>query len=507
MKKIFNFFGIIAGILLLASCQKDYLDINGNPNNTLSATPQAVLPGALNTAATLYSRDYNAYGGWTGGYWGKTGTVNGYDAERTYSYTSNSYQGLWNDTYRNLVDFQYIDKKATEGSLPYHAAIAKIMKVFMFQQLVDQYGNIPYSKALMGRENVKPEYDKAEDIYKDFIVQLNAAIASIDAGNANTPPVVATDDIVFKGSMAKWKQFANTLKLRALLRQSQVPALQAYVTAEFAKLPTAASAYITADVESNPGYLKTSGKLNPYWESYNQSATNVITSNSKYVRSTTFAINQYVQANNDKRVSRQYTTVGGAYVGVVLGEKAPLADTKLSNYGPGIFKAYDMPAIFMLAAESSFLQAEAKARGLLAGGNGSAEYVDGIQKSFMYLYKGGSTTTLPSAQAITDADAYLAANVGNPLIDFAASTNKQETIVYQKWLAMNSITNIEGWNEYRRTGFPKNLPASLESNSTRADKLPVRLLYPTSEASSNPENLKAQGDINQFTSKIFWQTK
>jgi hypothetical protein len=66
---------------------------------------------------------------------------------------------------------------------------------------------------------------------------------------------------------------------------------------------------------------------------------------------------------------------------------------------------------------------------------------------------------------------------------------------------MNSVTGIEAWNEYRRTALPK-FPASLQSTSPRADKLPVRLLYPQTEVNTNVANIPA--DINQFSSKIFW---
>lgn len=72
-----------------------------------------------------------------------------------------------------------------------------------------------------------------------------------------------------------------------------------------------------------------------------------------------------------------------------------------------------MPAVLMLAAESSLLQ---------------AEYTDGVQKSYQYLYTGSATLT--AAQAVLDANTYLASNIGNPLIDFVASPNKQETIIY-----------------------------------------------------------------------------
>lgn len=493
---------IAAAVLLFSSaaCKKSFLDINQNPNQVLSATPDAILPAALNRTDSLYINGYNVYGGWTVGYWAKTGTVNGYDAERTYTYTNSSYQSLWNSTYDVLNDLELLESSAASLGQTNYEAIAKIVKVFNFQLLVDEYGNIPYTNALKGQANLSPTYDKAEDIYKDLIVQLDKAIALIDAATANTIPVDATKDFIFNGDMSAWKKYANTLKLRILLRQSQVPALSAYLTTEFAKLPTAASAYITDDVTGNPGYVQSAGKLNPFWESYYKSAANNATSNSKYVRGTTYAIQQYQQSVNDNRLSRIYTKVNNVYVGVVLGDQNPLAHAKLSEFGTGIFKAYNAPAVILLAAESYFLQAEAKARGLLSGGDGKAEYQQGIRKSFAYFYKSG----LNSDAATTDADAYINGNGGNKLIDWNTSVNKQETIIYQKWLALNSINSIEAWSEYRRTGYPANVPASLESVSTRPDKLPVRLLYPQTEISTNPTNVAAQGVINQFTSRIFW---
>jgi hypothetical protein len=65
------------------------------------------------------------------------------------------------------------------------------------------------------------------------------------------------------------------------------------------------------------------------------------------------------------------------------------------------------------------------------------------------------------------------------------------------------VNGNEAWSEYRRTGYPSDLKnsASLQSTSTRADKLPVRLLYPLSEIATNSANVPA---ANQFADRIFW---
>ena len=77
----------------------------------------------------------------------------------------------------------------------------------------------------------------------------------------------------------------------------------------------------------------------------------------------------------------------------------------------------------------------------------------------------------------------------------------QEKIIYQKYLAMTGVASTEAWDDYRRTGFPRFAP-SLQTTSTRADRLPTRLLYPQSEITTNLANLP-QG-ISQFTTLIFW---
>ncbi|WP_375438170.1 SusD/RagB family nutrient-binding outer membrane lipoprotein, partial [uncultured Hymenobacter sp.] len=360
-----------------------------------------------------------------------------------------------------------------------------------------------------------PQYDKAEDIYKDLAVKLDEAVVAIKAGTGS--PAVGAEDIVFAGNMTRWVQFANTLKLRILLRQSFVPSLDAYVRAEMTKLQSAPDGFVTVDVQVQPGYLQTTGKQNPFWNMYRANAAGAQAANRNWQAGTQYVIDQYAK-NNDPRVAQLYVlaTAGsfnGTYKGVVLGDPNPLpGSTQISRWkdNGGILKGFDAPTPLLLAAESYFLQAEAKARGFLAGGDAAAktDFNNGIRASFVYFYapapSQASSTNNVSANAVPDYTKYLAANLTNPQVNWdlpSSRPDKVDKIIYQKYLAMNSVTAIEAWNEYRRTAFPK-FPASLQSSSPRADKLPVRLLYPQTEISTNAGNIPA--DINQFTSKIFW---
>ena len=167
MRNTYKIF-VLSALVSLGACKKDYLDINKDPNRILSATPVAVLPAAMTATAANVVNTYNSYGSWAVGYMAKSGQVNGYAPERTYNYTSNFYQGMWNSTYDNLNDYEFIIKQTAEDPNAKNLhAIANIMKAYNYQLLVDAYGDLPYTEALQGASVLTPKYDKAEDVDPD----------------------------------------------------------------------------------------------------------------------------------------------------------------------------------------------------------------------------------------------------------------------------------------------------------------------------------------------------
>ncbi len=79
-------------------------------------------------------------------------------------------------------------------------------------------------------------------------------------------------------------------------------------------------------------------------------------------------------------------------------------------------------------------------------------------------------------------------------------------IIKQKWAALNGFNDIEAWCDYRRLGLPADIPVSNNPAATTR-RIPVRMPYPQSEYNYNPENVGAEGNISQFTSKVFWDVK
>ena len=156
-------------------------------------------------------------------------------------------------------------------------------------------------------------------------------------------------------------------------------------------------------------------------------------------------------------------------------------------------KSASQSTIILSAAESNFLQAEAIVYGFLTG-DPKAAYEAGVQASFTYLGAGDATAYLSSGDPNTD----WSTAAGNPTAEIAL-------IIRQKWVAENGIAPLEAYNDYRRLHLPADIPLSTSPYVTPAGSgVPVRTLYPVSEYTTNAANVNAQGTINYFTSKVFW---
>jgi len=499
MKKIYKYItGVAIGTFLITGCGKGFLDVNENPNKPGSVTPNLVLSTGLNRTAAAVTTTLNQIGSVWVGYWAPATDYLWYMDNKQYNVTSNFGTAVWETTYDILNDFQSLQNAAASSNMNYYQGIAMIMKAMNFQIVVDAYNNVPYSEALKGTEVIRPKYDEGQVIYDDLLKQLDAAIALIKSAPA-TEAKPGAEDIYFAGNMTNWVKFANTLKLRLLLRQSEIASKTGFIQAEIAKIVAEGSGFITTGVFASPGYSSSTGKMNPFWEGYYANAAGSATSNYKATRPTVYILDQYKNAN-DPRMEVMYAKAKGIYKGVELGratgdsQAALYKSSETSPFLPnaGILKSATQKAVIMLPSESSFLQAEAVARGWMTG-DAKALYQQGIKESFEYL-------------GVANAAAAAATYYGQAInkVGYDASTNKVEAIIYQKWLSLNSISGWEAWNDFRRTKFPSDNPISLDPIKPIH---PKRLVYPSSEYGRNAEEVEKQGNIDTFTSKIFWDTK
>ena len=517
MKKIMV--GILMGFILLygTSCKK-YLDINSNPNMATSATPELILPQAITYTANVLN-SFNNYGAQTGLYAANAGGYGGFGESITYNYTT-TFTGLWSMSYDNLEDYQAILNK-TQGldQYDFYNGVARIMKVNHFQLLVDAFNDLPYTSALKGADILNPTYSVAKDVYKDLAIQLDSAIAKINAG-ANIPgeaPLGATD-VIFGGNMVQWKQLANTLKLRLIIRGKG--------KVEFANTTFSPDGFLTTDALINPGYTRDGGKQNPTWESWaygsTGSAANKAWMPSKFIFGfydghsiSDSARGRAIYYQFPKTGINQLGIEGTALISCPTGSfwfSGSARDGKSNGNQIGILKGPNAGLPLLLASESFFLQAEGNLKGILSTGSAASFFDMGVAAAFKYTYQLPDKTILAGVSVADTVAAYKASNTSNYLVNYAvASSDAQrlEAIITQKFIALNFINSHEAWNEYRRTHYPTIMAgngyktfASTVSESTRPDKLPTRILYPISEATYNGANVPK--GINSFSSLIFW---
>jgi hypothetical protein len=504
-------FLIIPACLLFAlfSCQKDWLDVNTNPNALPSSTPDYTFAaGANRIAATLGANELGEY--WSG-HWTQSGTYILTATYFKYEFTNINFD-FWSGYYDIQQDLDYAIKGAT-GTLTFFGGAARVLKAYTYQMMVDMYGNIPYTDALKGSNSLAPKFDDQKAIYEDLIKVLDTAITILKANPLNPPN--AGSEIVFgrtSGAAAaaatKWIQFANSLKLRILMRQSRMTGRDAYIIAEINKAAATTEGFLPVglDVTSNPGYVASAGKLNPFYENWGYNSAGGSQSNGRYPRPTAFLFNTLKAANDTFRMKRFAYPNGGQgaapeiisnYTGVPFGDVGAAYLAQSTSYiGPSQIQSGDFarPMILMTNAELQFLLAEAKQRypGVTLPLTAQAYYEQGVKESFRLT---GATAAYGAATATT------LLTSGIDLSDWTASPDKLKAIWMQKWLALTNYSGLESWCEYRKNNFPVTPPSA--ATATNAPR-PVRLFYPSGEVASNGENVKAQGTIDVFATRLFW---
>ncbi|HRH47267.1 MAG TPA: SusD/RagB family nutrient-binding outer membrane lipoprotein [Panacibacter sp.] len=502
MKKINNsiLIAALAVTVFLAGCKKDYLDVNSDPNRTTDDNITADL--IFTQAATNVSmRHIGASPGSEGstidlqfaqdwvGYMCNTGDFALPQIESSYNIDFAFGDNAWQRDYGTLFDLYQVKTKALANGNKVLAGAAMILSAKLFQDVVDTYGDVPYSQAFQTQVYKYPVYDKAQDIYNALQLSLDSAITYM---NETAPAAFANVDVVNHGDQVKWQKFANTLKLRLLIRQSEVPGFNP--SAEIAKIEAKGGVLGAGEsVSVNPGFSNAQFKQSPFYGNYG------FTTNGNKA-ATGYAPNNYILnillSTNDERITRFFTTVGGFYVGcdygVVTGN--PFG-AQASYFGPGIAGSGAQNQWLIPSFESMFFQAEAIARGWMPG-DAKAAFEAAITESFVWL---------GVEDAETAAAGYIASNdIAN--WDNAGETAEEQAkfIAFQKYIAITCIDAREAWADQRRLNF---LPEGfITLNPSRlADQLPLRLLYPQSEYTTNAESVQAVGTINQFTTKIFWQ--
>lgn len=463
----------IAGFL--SGCQSELEKINQNPNEATQAQPDYLLANSIksNADVILGSDAYMETTTLFIQHWAK---IQYTDVDK-YTVSLTNIQNIWTNLYaQGLNDYAEIIKIGKNTNNPNYQAVGLILQSWSFQLLTDLYGDIPYSQALKIGESITPKYDAQKDVYLGLLNDLKKASDLIDL---NGNPIKG--DLVYNGSLAKWKKFANSLRLRIALRiADRDPQTAKTVIAELA-------ANRSALIASNDEIAQLI-----YLSSPNQNPVAKDRETRDDYRVSKSVIDKLIELKDPRLPVFANKTVDptpNSYVGVTNGLPADSASklglsrtSKLGDY----FTAPSSPAVFLSYSEVLFNLAEAAQRGFIADDAAT-------------LYKQAITASLRQFKVSEgDITTYLA----QPSIAYNAS-NYKKSIGDQKWLALFS-QGQEAFAEFRRLDYPALKPAYA---GVLSGQFPVRLTYPTGEQALNLNNYKAavanQG-ADKLTTKLWF---
>ena len=389
----------------------------------------------------------------------------------------NHWRVMYRDVIKNLNEASQIisenNDPVTRGANVNKMAIIEILTVYAYSNLVETYGDIPYTEAL-DIDNLLPKYDDAFTVYKDLIERLTAAQNNLSVGGGT----FSGEDRMYGGGVGDWKKFANSLKLRMGMVLADVDAGLSVSTVNSA---LAAGVFTSNSDNGSYSYSASGPNVNPMYDNLVASGRN------DYVAGKTI-VDKMNALDDPRREVYFTTTTGGDYVGGVIGgasqygSHSHVADRIVEPTEPGVLLSY---------IEVEFLLAEAAARTGYNVTDAESHYVAGISASFNYWDANDLATYL--AKPEVDYTSALATSPSTP--------EWKEVIGTQAWFALYNRT-FAPYLSVRRLDYPiLTKPASPESG------FPVRYTYPANEQTLNSSSYDAAasaigGDTPE--TKLFW---
>ncbi len=546
---------LVTSLLFFTACSDEYMEnMNTDPSKAASVDPNAQLTTAqLQTYGDLgmveiYRNYLYAFNQHLMGCWNTTN----YGGRHTQD--NNEMSRIWTSFYpmaiKNITDAEY--HTANDPLMVNINSALRIYRVYLMSIITDIYGDVPYSEAgkgfLEGKFN--PRYDTQEEIYNDFFLELNTAVANFDASKDKI-----TGDVIYKGDIAKWKKLGNSLRLRFAMRISDIApqkaqeefeeALQAdggilenasddalikYMDISFSFGQEAYSDYrgnslsqllFGNDPANNPSYL-CSTLYNQLYDTGDPRTFRIArfyydglmsaTSPDNRIDLTDEIIAKGIQTHPRDPGAFSWEPWPSGYDSDILKELAktnPSVETsvaretepKLANN----FLKGDNPGVVITSAEVKLLLAEAKLKGWNVGGTSVNDlYIQGVRAAMDFL------TNNYNCAAVSD-DEF---NTFIPNISIGyTDEQKKKAINTQAWIL--HLTNpAECWANVRRSGYPAlRSPADYGFGQflTGGSEIPVRLCYPVLESSYNKagydEALSRMGGTDSWNTTVWWNKK
>ena len=196
-------------VLIVGSCDSTNLDLTENPN-ALSPT-QASPDFFLSSIQEDFARNVERFGV-TGAEVTRIDQMPGRDYQNAYS--AANFDTEWEAAYQDMMqDIHIMYDLSEETGRPHHVAMGQVFEAYTLMTLVDFFGDVPYSEALLGSENLNPNTDSGASVYAAAIALLDAAITNFGEDAVEEPAI----DMYYDSDWDKWIKAANTIKMKAYM--------------------------------------------------------------------------------------------------------------------------------------------------------------------------------------------------------------------------------------------------------------------------------------------------
>lgn len=420
MKKIFTFIVIAAMALNFSSCET-FLDINRDPNSPAqeNMTTDMIFPAAELSVASVYGNYLRIVGGFFSQHYAHDFGTSNYIGYSRFDMYGNQSSGMYTNLYvKGLSNLKTVITLAEQENDYGTVLAATVIRAFAYQLLVDAYGEVPYSEAL-DASNTAPIYDDGSAIYDGIIAEIDAALANVTSSS------YVCQNFLFPGASAdSWIKFANALKLKMYMRESNAKNVQSQLSSLVAE-----NNFPVGDVAYDCFNANETGKANPF---YQEEFATYFGSNQVNIA---LNLSLLKVMDDDPRLQAFFSPNGeGKYFGGVSGTNFGTS----SNYKAATFNRpaakYSDPVVMISKAEVEFFLAEYEAR-------------YGSDDKAKAHYEAAVSASCETA-GVEGADMILAAYPWS-------KADYKEIIGIQKWVALSNGSNFEAWCELRRLGYPQ----------------------------------------------------
>ena len=215
MKRFIYGLTLAAGMVLATSCADKLDELLENPNavNATTASPDFLLNRIqLDYQSLWYGiSDRGAR---------LTRQINQGAALYEAAYAAGNTNAIWSNAYANiLADVNFLLPLAEKANLQRHMGIAKTIKAMVLMDLVDTYGDVPYTEAI-DASNFNPKVDNGAAVYAAAFELLNQASTHFTVANSAGTP----NDYFYGRNYTRWNKMVNTQKLKYFLNTKGVNA-------------------------------------------------------------------------------------------------------------------------------------------------------------------------------------------------------------------------------------------------------------------------------------------